>query len=99
MPAGSGKTLIAAEVIRNKLPALRQANKVAVFLAPTNPLTDQVSRIIIINPGLTVMHHARHASSIAHMLMITASLPCIPYVDMAKWLEMFGKRQAACEWG
>jgi ERCC4-related helicase len=42
VPAGSGKTLIAAEVIRHKLPALHQANKVAVFLAPTNPLTDQV---------------------------------------------------------
>lgn len=41
LATGSGKTLIAAEVIKRKLPALRAAKKVAVFLAPTNPLVAQ----------------------------------------------------------
>lgn len=40
--AGAGKTLIAAEIIRSKLPLLKAAGQVAVFLAPTNPLADQV---------------------------------------------------------
>lgn len=42
--AGAGKTLIAAEVIRAKLPALKQQGKAVLFLAPTNPLVAQVRR-------------------------------------------------------
>lgn len=40
--AGAGKTLIAAEVIRRKLPALKAATKAVLFMAPTNPLVAQV---------------------------------------------------------
>jgi ERCC4-related helicase len=41
-PTGAGKTLIAAEVIRRKLPALKAATKAVLFMAPTNPLVAQV---------------------------------------------------------
>jgi hypothetical protein len=40
--AGAGKTLVAAEVIRRKLPALKAATKAVLFMAPTNPLVAQV---------------------------------------------------------
>jgi len=40
--AGAGKTLIAADVIRRKLPALKAATKAVLFMAPTNPLVAQV---------------------------------------------------------
>jgi ERCC4-related helicase len=40
--AGAGKTLIAAEVIRAKLPSLKAAGKAVLFMAPTNPLVAQV---------------------------------------------------------
>jgi len=40
--AGAGKTLIAAEVILDRLPAIKAAQKTVVFLAPTNPLVAQV---------------------------------------------------------
>lgn len=39
---GSGKTLIAGEVIRHRLRPLKQAGKAIIFLAPTNPLVAQV---------------------------------------------------------
>jgi ERCC4-related helicase len=42
LAAGGGKTLVAAEVIRRKLPQLKAANQLAIFLAPTNPLAAQV---------------------------------------------------------
>jgi ERCC4-related helicase len=37
--------LIAAEVIRAKLPSLKQAGKAVLFMAPTNPLVAQVRPI------------------------------------------------------
>jgi ERCC4-related helicase len=40
--AGAGKTLIAAEVIRRKLPSLKAQCKAVLFMAPTNPLVAQV---------------------------------------------------------
>lgn len=43
--SGSGKTRIAAEVLKLKLPELKGRGKAAVFLAPTNPLVIQVSHL------------------------------------------------------
>jgi hypothetical protein len=40
--AGAGKTLVAAEVIRRRLPELKAAGKAVCFMAPTNPLVEQV---------------------------------------------------------
>jgi replicative superfamily II helicase len=51
-PAGSGKTLIAAEVVRRMLPGLAAQNKRAVFVAPTNPLVSQVRRFGVVLRGL-----------------------------------------------
>lgn len=42
---GAGKTLVAAEVIRRKLPALKAATKAVLFMAPTNPLVAQVCAV------------------------------------------------------
>lgn len=39
---GSGKTLIGALIIHSKLTTLKAAQQVAVLLAPTNPLAEQV---------------------------------------------------------
>lgn len=39
---GSGKTFIGALVIHSKLSTLKAAQQVAVLLAPTNPLAEQV---------------------------------------------------------
>ncbi|KAF6258330.1 hypothetical protein COO60DRAFT_1639253 [Scenedesmus sp. NREL 46B-D3] len=41
LATGAGKTLIAAEVIRAKLPELKAAGKAVLFMAPTNPLVAQ----------------------------------------------------------
>ena len=41
LETGSGKTLIAAEVVRRMAPALAAARRRAVFLAPTNALVAQ----------------------------------------------------------
>eukprot|EP00775_Hariotina_reticulata_P012039 gene12039-12182_t len=48
LPTGAGKTLIAAEVIRERLPAIKAAQKTVVFLAPTNPLVAQQCRDILV---------------------------------------------------
>lgn len=44
LDTGSGKTLIAGEVVRLMLGDLHAAQQVAVFLTPTNPLTEQVGQ-------------------------------------------------------
>eukprot|EP00878_Enallax_costatus_P019167 GHUV01020212.1.p1 GENE.GHUV01020212.1~~GHUV01020212.1.p1 ORF type:complete len:231 (+),score=41.82 GHUV01020212.1:254-946(+) len=64
LPTGSGKTLIAAEVIRHKLPALKAAGKAVIFLAPTNPLVEQqCNEIFIKKHGLRAIALHGNASS------------------------------------
>eukprot|EP00775_Hariotina_reticulata_P010973 gene10973-11128_t len=41
LATGAGKTMIAAEVIRRRLPDLKAAGKAVCFMAPTNPLVEQ----------------------------------------------------------
>jgi hypothetical protein len=78
--SGSGKTRIAIEIICSKLSALKQAGQVAVFLAPTNPLVDQVR-------GSEARHTAfgstSRVSTAALRLYVSASAPTL----VAHWVH------------